>query len=206
MQKNKNTYSWLSLVELIVATSISVIVLWWVMFFVSLALEEIGQNNQKNNYMNSFYELSTFLNTADVDIISIWWFDTWIVSWVDWEGGILIGVVHADTFELIQSSDIWTYLPMHIVIRELSEQELDTIQANPNNIQNIVFYPDQTLQEFYVHDFSIQDFWAWEITTPNIENIYELQVSILTNFNFSLKWTDISDVDITDVSTYTFYY
>ena len=198
MKKLQLQTSWLTIVELVVAVAISTLILWGIFYFLADVLDELGRNNSRANYMSSFQDFSQIIHQWQLDTIITGGYTAGIIHLDHSDEWLIIWVVNEVTWRLTPIADYNIYLPNLFWIRKISWDEMSLISENNNYIYQIDFYNDELFKDFFVSDFNIYTYNAWEIS--------QLVFEIFRYFNDSLEWEPKINVPMKDIEQYSIFF
>ena len=149
-----------TLVELIISIFISIILLWGVFYFMSETILGIARAGAQSRFLKDFYSFTTILDTGVLSIIhdyDTWkWFDVGLLTSIDGNSGILIGVVDVENSMLSQTGQIDIYHNTALGYRSLSSTELNDLSLDPNVVYSYEFFPDKIFSNFWLRDFQLK--------------------------------------------------
>jgi len=185
--------AWFTLVELMVALSISALVLLVIFNFITDTIVQLVETNRKSQFLWDFARftgrmnshMSTFSNTSIlIDQSDTVWQDVLLLKNIEWNAGMVWWVVDASTFKLLPNSKYGKYENAVMWYRLISSAELADITATPTNIYNYSFFWDKTFSDFKVKKFQTEYF--------NGTDILSIDLSIETTYEPELLWIDWS--------------
>jgi len=187
----------MTLVELIIAITISSIVLLFVVVYISDVLWLIWESRKATS---NFVELKNISQTLDetktkypvASIDSSAWSEVLILKNIEDTDGVAIGVVESEDMVLADASEITTYSQKYLAIRYLQagDTPLDsTISFSWSNYFENIYIKDL--------DFEIYNVGSWSLVEMNLdfinnysperngENIENMNQQNFQNYNFS---------------------
>lgn len=196
MLSTLNKSSWLTLTELIVSITITVIFFGGIFYFLSETLLGFEQNTTKSNFLNGFYEFLPTLENWDFTVFSTDWYHIWLLESPvsgDW---IIIWVIDKDTLQLITPENKNTYLPAIIWYRRVTASEILSIQSNPISIYSLLFQRDSLFESFYINNFELYSYNSWTLHEilfevfplyyPNLNGVLKTELVIDNKSKYSL--------------------
>jgi len=185
-----------TLVELVVAITISSIIFLWVLSLVWDTLHELGVSNSSSKLivslsevihkfeaLNSSYEKkSLFVDKPDwkgTDIL--------VLSSSGASGWTIIALVDPRSKKIYNSSTSYPlYNEKHIWYRKLNQAELASVLADSAEVYNLDFFTDKIFSEIYVRDF--------QIVLYNSGTIADIRMSLLLQYWKESEWIPWEDV------------
>lgn len=173
-----------TLVELLVSIMISVLLLGGVFYFMSETIVGIARASAHAKFLKDFYGFTTILDTGNLDILHDYSFtggyDVVLLTSLDGDSGIIIGVVDASTLKLASTGTFLNYQENILGYRSLSASEISQVQITPNLVYNYSFFPDKVFSNFYMKDFQIESFNSGALT--------EMTLTVFPQFKENLQW------------------
>jgi len=191
-----NKSSWLTLTELIVSITITVIFFGGIFYFLSETLLGFEQNTTKSNFLNDFYEFLPTLENWNFTVLSTDWYHIWLLESPvsgDW---IIIWVINKDTLQLITPENKNTYLPAIIWYRQVTASEILSIQSNPISVYSLLFQRDSLFETSYINNFELYSYNSWTLHEilfevfplyyPNLNGVLKTELAIENKSKYSL--------------------
>lgn len=150
----------ITLTELMVSITISVVVLGGIFYFISQTTSWLVDNTSRTNFMHKFHNFSSIFHTGDFQIITQDGYDLWLLVSSATGEGVLIGVVNQNTQKLIPEEQYTDYLPGVLAYRQLSKDNVDDLlESDPTfEYSDLMFDRAFMFENFYVRDLSFQAF------------------------------------------------
>lgn len=174
-----------TLIEVIIATLISMIVLSFIFLFLVNTIDTIWTAQNEVKIISSFYDFTNKINnlrnvytTGWILIDSAIWSDVFLMKDSFLENGILIWPIRLSNNKLDIFSSI--YDDKWVWFRKVSALELADINNDINIIYSYVFQKDQIFSKLKVQDFTLIEYNSWDI--------FDLSLTIDLNFQNSLVW------------------
>ena len=199
----KTNRSALTLVELVIAITISVIVMFFIGNFIANSLVEIADSNAEwrfqedfvnfngvlNNYRNIFLTGSILIdNTATGS-------DILILTNFDKSAGIILWVVDKGTMQVEYiESEYNRYYDKVIWYRDLSASEIVELESDPTQVQHYSFFSDKLFDEIKVVDFQLEFYNNGEVIDVNME--------VNKDYKSDLNGTSMSDLELNIIKKY----
>jgi len=180
---------WFTLVELIVALSISALVLVIIFYFVTDTVIQLSETDKNSRFLGDFSRFTGRINShastfPNVDILIdqtdavghdvLLFTNPESTSWIIW------WVLDADTYRLLENADYGTYRNAVMWYRLVSESELTSILSSPTTVYTYDFFGDKTFNDFKIQYFQSHYY--------NSNNIMSIDLSIATAFDLDLVW------------------
>lgn len=163
---------------------ISVVLLGWVFYFLSDTILWISRTSAQSQFLKDFYSFTTILDTGNFQVIHDYesgeGFDVWLLTDIDGEAGVIIGVVDADTGMLSSTWNIGTYHNTVLWYRSLSQWEITNVLWDTGIVYDYTFLGDKIFRGFNLYDFQLDMFNAG-VTT-------DMYLHIFPNYRDALKW------------------
>ena len=186
-----------TLVELVIAVTISSIVFLWLLSFVWDTLSELSRSNKTSKlivsldevmdrleWLSSIYEKKTLIiNTVEWE-----WTDVLLLSnsWSTW--AIIFGLVDPDTDKIFTGSLHYSqYNKKHLWYRRLDWTELSTITSTPSELYNLTFQKDKIYSDLYIKDLQIG---TYNTGTYDTAIIIDLEISLLLKYDVWKDWIE----------------
>lgn len=195
---------WFTLLELIVAITISALVLIIIFHFVSDTVIQLAETNKKTRFLGDFARFTGQFNVhtstfPDKQIlinepISIG-YDVLLLKNIDGTAAMLWGVVDGETGKLVSNADYDVYKNAVLWYRLISSVELLDITATPSLAYNYEFFGDKTFLDFTVKSFQVEYF--------NSTDIINIDLDIGTNFEedlVGLSWNTLPQDSLFEVN------
>lgn len=183
MRIDKNVKAF-TIVELMISILISVVLLGWVFYFLSDTILGISRTSAQSKFLKDFYSFTTILDTWDFQVIHDYesgeWFDVGMLTSIDGNSGVLIGVVDANTQMLSATGNIDIYHQTVLWYRSLSSVEIADIIADGNVAYDYTFLKDKLFPNFSLYDFQLQMFNSGTTT--------DMYLHIFPNYRPTLEW------------------
>lgn len=167
----RNLWLWaFTFVELIVATTISAIVLLLTFWFVANTIGEISYSIKHSKILISYNELfeklnnyrNVFLSWAVLIDNATWmWNDVLLLSNLDSSDGVVFWVVNRDTMKLEQNARYLYYYEKVLWYRKLSQFELSELAWDKNKVYDYSFYEDKLFENLKIKDFQLSLYNSW---------------------------------------------
>jgi len=200
--KNK----WFTLIELVIAVTISMIIIWWLAYFIWNINNQMWSSKNKTKIILSVNDLSDKIQkyrsiySWTWYILSGTWFDTLILSNI-WSNvwGVIFWIVNINKnstnyMKIDPPLEYLTYDKKVFGIRELTSQQYSMIQSWTLSIYDINFYEDNIYDSLLVKDFDLISFNSWKI--------FEAKFTINEMFQDDFLLNDLSKVP--EVNKYDF--
>lgn len=174
-----------TLVEILISTFISIIVLSFIFLFLSSTMNSIWSNKNEIDWLASFYDFTNKINNLR-DIYSSWWIlvetstgsDVFLMQDISWENWILIWPVKISSNQLLIDNSI--YENKWIWFRKVSSDELIDINSNVDIIYDYIFHDDQIFSDIKIQDFILVWYNSW--------TIFDLSIIFDLDFKDTLVW------------------
>ena len=199
----KTNRSALTLVELVIAITISVIVMFFIGNFIANSLVEIADSNAEwrfqedfvnfngvlNNYRNIFLTGSILIDNTGTGS------DILILTNFDKSAGIILWVVDKGTMQVEYiESEYNRYYDKVIWYRDLSASEIVELESDPTQVQHYSFFSDKLFDEIKVVDFQLEFYNNGEVIDVNME--------VNKDYKSDLNGTSISDLELNIIKKY----
>ena len=173
----------MTLVELIVAITISSIILLFLMNFISKVFGEISYSNKKTDAIKKIYSIENQFQNIE-EVYSSWdiLIDNNTASGADvlifrnnannwW---YIVGIVDKNTFKLDWVNNVSTIWEKLLAFRKISSQELSELNSTPNKVYNYKFNLDELIPDLFFKNLQVEKY--------NTGTILELQFEINLDF------------------------
>jgi len=199
----KTNRSALTLVELVIAITISVIVMFFIGNFIANSLVEIADSNAEwrfqedfvnfngvlNNYRNIFLTGSILIDNTGTGS------DILILTNFDKSAGIILWVVDKGTMQVEYiESEYNRYYDKVIWYRDLSASEIVELESDPTQVQHYSFFSDKLFDEIKVVDFQLEFYNNGEVIDVNME--------VNKDYKSDLNGTSMSDLELNIIKKY----
>lgn len=192
LNKQKNLKNAFTLTEVLVATLISGLILWYIFVFLWDMSTGIVETKKEVIAMSRIYELSHTINnyrniytTWSILVNNTWtWSDVFLMKDNEWKNGVLLWVVNIWDNKL--DTDNTRYDDRWIWFRKLSEFELWEISTNTWVIYDYVFQEDQIFSDLKTQDLVFLSYNSW--------TIYDMSLIYNLDFQANLIWQYWADL------------
>lgn len=189
-----------TLTEVVVATLISSIVLWFIFIFLWDISSGIIDTKREIILMSHFYDFSYKLNnlrnvytTGSILVDNTGtWSDVFLMKDISGQNWVLFWVVNIADMKL--ETDNTVYDDRWVWFRKLSSNELAEVDTNVDFIYDYVFQEDQVFSDLKVQDLNIVSY--------NSGSIYDLNMSLNLDFQNSLIWQYWADLPRDDLKKF----
>ena len=182
----KNAFT---LTEVLVATFIWTIILWFIFVFLGDIMNNISESKKEiivlSNYLDFSNKLNNYVDVYNTGTILIdnaedVWTDLFIMKSPSWDSGLLLWVVNLINYQL--DLDNTSYKNTWLWFRYLSSQELQDIEASSGSIVVYwyLFQKDKVYDELNIKDMQINLYNWWYI--------HEINLSINIDYKSWLQW------------------
>ena len=196
MDKNKKAFT---LVELIVSIMISVILLGGIFYFLSDTILGISRASAQSKFLGDFYSFTTILDTGNLEILHDYptgvWYDVAMLTSLDNESGVIIGIIDRDTKMLSWTGSYPYYHNSILWYRSLSASEIVAVGLDPDIVYNYSFQWDKFFPNFNLKDFQLQMFNSWATM--------DMYLYIFPNYKVSLEWLSWDDLPKDELFEYS---
>ncbi len=186
----------MTLVELIIAITISSIVLLFVVVYISDVLWLIWESRKSTSNFVELQKISQTLQdlkykypVASIDDST--GEEVLILKNIQDTDGVVIWIIQSDTKNLSNVSDISLYSQKYLARRFLLSTE-STFNSNIS-FSGSEFFPNISVKDV---DFEIFNFSSWSIIEMNLE--------FMKNYSTNRLWENISDMDVQNFQNYNF--
>jgi len=181
-----------TLVELLVSITISVIILFIVVVFLTNVFDEITYTNNKTTILSELYNVETaFKNTKNeylsgnilIDNDVDKWTDVLLfrtLSWANNQKWFVFAMVNLDTMKIDWKNNAWVIWDKYLWFRKLSDFELNKIDWNVDSVYDIKFNYDEIFKNMNLQNFQVELY--------NSGSIYESEIYIDINHKDELNW------------------
>ncbi len=182
-----------TLTELIIAVSISAIVLIFIFNFVADIIGSLSYTNKKAQIFTSFYEFVAEVDNYKssfprmnvfVNVSSNVWNDIVILRNIEGNYGIMLWVVDKASMKLAKNSTYPFYTEKILWYRELTDANLIEISWDANKIYEYEFFQDKVFDDLLVKSFQAELY--------NTGAILDLNIYLNTDFSPDLLWSEWS--------------
>ncbi len=193
LKNNKNIF-WFTLVETIVAISISSILFMFLFGFIVDSLKEVKESKEKTQFFLSFSSFNAkmknfseaFYKYSFVKSFDVWvWSDIILLKNEKETFWIAIWIVNKDTMKF--DNDYGKYWEKLLWYSELSQNRLAEIGTNPEKIYDYKIYKDKLFEGIYTKDF--------QVGTYNSNTILNLELELVPNYSYNLDWEEWKNID-----------
>lgn len=171
--------------EVIIATFISIIILWFIFIFLSNILNDISWTKREVAITSSIFDFTNKLNnfrsiykTWSIIVDNIDWSDIFLMKSADSKGWVLLWPISLVNSKLETENGI--YLNKWVWFRMLSEEELAEIDVDVNVIYTFAFQRDQIFPDLKTQDLVLLEYNWWDV--------YDMTITFDTDFQSSLVW------------------
>lgn len=189
---------WFTLIELIIATMLSTIILGWVFFFLSDTLDALADARNTSQVLYELQSFTTLFSEQNTQILDFWpnSYDVAILKSDSSPGWILVWVVDWQSRLMAAQWSQTTYSNTVLGYRNLSESELVNISSNPTVVFTYNFFPDKLYTNLHVRDLQMQHYNTWDLLDFNI--------SLSPYYIADFAGQPLNTLPIEDVSQYSF--
>ncbi len=191
---------WFTLTELIVAVVIGAVILIFIFQFVVDIIRSLSDTNRKaqiftsfyefttkiDNYKNTFPKLNLFINNSSSS-----WNDVVVLRNIEWNYGLMIGVVDKTSMKLAKNSTYPFYTEKMLWYRELTQANLTEISWDASKIYDYTFFKDKVFDDLLVKNFQADIYNTW--------SILNMDVYLLLDFSPDLLWSEWNSLSQEDV-------
>ncbi len=188
-----------TLVELVVAITISSIIL---IGLFSLIGDTISELWQANNSSEMIVDINDLLDTMN-DYNSIYDKKDIIIDWLSGQGTdvlmftnsantswILFALIDPESKKVINNTEQYeSYNRRYIWYKELSDTEISAIMSDTNVIYAYSFFPDKVNEKVSIIDFQLEFYNSWKIIEM------DLDVLIKYNEKHEISWKKITEIE-----------
>ena len=178
-----------TLTEVLVATFIWTIILWFIFVFLGDIMDNISESKKEIRVLSNYLDFSNKLNnyvdvyntgTILIDNAEDVWTDLFIMKSPLWDSGLLFWVVNLTNYQL--DLDNTSYKNTWLWFRYLSSQDLQDIEASSGSIVVYwyLFQKDKVYDELNIKDMQINLYNWWYI--------HEINLSINIDYKSWLQW------------------
>lgn len=171
----KKVNKWLTLVELVVAITISAIILLFLMNFIAWVFNEITYSKNKTKIITQIYEASDTIKELKqkynswsilIDNASWTWSDillfrTW--SWETEKKWFIVAMVSNDNLKIDWSWNVDIVWDKVLAYKKLSKKELDDLEVDSNKVYDFKFNRDKLFSDIKLKDFQVEKYNSWAI-------------------------------------------
>lgn len=176
-----------SLVELVISLTISSIIFFIVFSYIVDSVNELSKSNFKIDNISSIFsfqkKFSSFVR---------WWYmfistigttnnSVILIKNTDYSDWYIFWVVDKSTMKIEKN---YVYWDNTIWYRRLTENEINNIELDENNVYDLTFHRDKLFEWIKVKDFKADFFNSWALL-----NVY---VSSILNNNSYLYWESLT--------------
>lgn len=184
---------WLTLVELIIAITISAILFSFLFIFISDSIDSLNTSNAKTQIMDNIFntknKIARYIKSWYIsnNIIGTWWISNKVLylKTEDEKLWVIFWIINIDTMKLQNYNTYWRN---YIWYRDLSNKEVEEINLDNSKIYDMIFHRDKII-----------DWWIVKSFNPELYNsggIINLDIEYLNNLNESLIWESFSGIYI----------
>ncbi len=168
------------------------------MYFLSDAMNAIITAKKHSESLYELQDFTTIFFQENTQIIDFWWgsYDVAVLKNVSHSGGLLVGVVDADTLMLAPQNSQGIYGNTILGYRNLSAQELSTLAANPATIFSYRFFTDKVFPNLHVQDL--------QLTHYNSGELLEFSIALSPLYIHKYAGSSWREVPQNDIVEYTF--
>lgn len=188
----------ITLVELIVAMTITAILMVIISFFITESVKELTDNDLRVNSVEQSFDfkdtMQRYIRAGYSNPVVFTWITDPAYTWalnnnnvlyledLNWKKWLLIWIVNLDN-NLIQRN--YLYWENYLWYRELSSTEIQEINSNSWVIYSKEFHNDNIFKYLRMKDFSVDLYNWWESIN--------IKYKIINLFNESLYWENFED-------------
>ena len=200
---NKTNRTALTLVELVIAITISVIVMFFIGSFIANSLVEIADSNAEWRFQEDFVNFNGVLNnykniflTGAIIVDNTWtWSDILVLTSLDKNAGIVLWVVDKGSMRIEYTEDEYnTYYDKVIWYRDISASEISELEADPTQIQHYDFFSDKLFHEIKAVDLQLELY--------NNGEIIDITMKVNKDYKKELNGTKMSDLESYRIKQY----
>jgi len=192
-----------TIIELIISITITIIIIWWIMVFISSLSSEIEYSTKKTNIITEISDIENKIDEIKSKYTS--WIilidnESWTGSdvllfrkniWDDIQDWYILAQIDFNNKVIDWSWNVDNIWKKVLGFRKISETELITIDSNPLEIYNYTFHLDNIFKNITLKDFQVSFY--------NSGDIWEIELYINTDYrynNSSLKYSEITNENI----------
>lgn len=187
------TKKWFTVIELVVAITISATILIFVMSFIASTFSEISYSNKKTQLLVNLYDFENKIKnirekylswTILIDNNSWTWSDIILIrtqAWETNESWYLIAQIEKDTLKIDPNSNIDNINEKYLALRKVNSLELNELIWNPSKVYDYNFNLDEIFEKVLLKDLQAVEYNSW--------TILEIEMDINLNYNPKLKWS-----------------
>ena len=184
-----------TLTEVLVATFIWTIILWFIFVFLGDIMNNISESKKEiivlSNYLDFSNKLNNYVDVYNTGTILIdnaedVWTDLFIMKSPSWDSGLLLWVVNLTNYQL--DLDNTSYKNTWLWFRYLSSQDLQDIEASSGSIVVYwyLFQKDKVYDELNIRDMQINSYNWWDI--------HEINLSVNIDYKSWLQWVSWKNI------------
>jgi hypothetical protein len=180
----KISKKWFTFIETIIAITISMFIMWWLIYFMSTVNMEIRTTQNKTKIYLNLSELIDRINNLK-NIFNSWslvidnpsWYDVILFTNSNKTSGAIIWIVDNNEdsnnyLKLDIQSNFTYYWNKVIWIQDLSQSQVNDILSDSSNVYNIKFNKDKLFLDLFMKNFNVTSYNSWNILESELE-IYE---------------------------------
>lgn len=182
-----------TLTELVIAVSISAIILIFIFNFVADIIGTLSYTKKKAWVFSSFYEFNAVIDNYKssfpqinifVNVSSNIWNDVIIFRNIQGTHGIMLWVVDKASMKLAKNSTYPFYTEKILWYRELTDANITEILWDANKIYEYKFFQDKVFDDLLVKSFQAEIY--------NTGAILDIDIYLNTDFSSELLWSEWS--------------
>jgi hypothetical protein len=191
---------WFTFTELIVAITISTILLIFIFKFVADTVNILSETTRKSRILVSFYEFvvrfDNYRNNFPIativkDFSQGYGYDVVLLKTFDSKIWVLFWVVNKDTMMLDGTWSYNQFWPKIVWFRELTQWDITSINSNPDMVYTYSFFEDKVFSPLIMRNFQTDLY--------NSGTIVDMNVWVLLSEFSGLEWTSWSQVPLADI-------
>ncbi len=191
---------WFTFTELIVAITISTILLIFIFKFVADTVNILSETTRKSRILVSFYEFvvrfDNYRNNFPVatiikDFSQGYGYDVVLLKTFDNRVWVLFWVVNKSSMMLDGTWSYNQFWPKIVWFRELTQSDITAITSNPDTVYTYNFFEDKVFPPLIMRNFQADLYNSGAIVDMNVW-------VVLSEFSW-LEWTTWSQVPIADI-------
>lgn len=176
-----------SLTEVLVATFIGAIILWFIAIFLWDVLDNLSQSKKEIKILTTYFDFLDKLvnyrdiyNSGSIFIANVTssWSDVFLMENATWDEWILFWVIDLDTYKL--DLDNSKYKNTWIGFRFLTSSDLISIKSDKNLIYGILFQKDNVFRNLNIKDL--------QITSYNSGTVFDIDFLVNIDYQSWLQW------------------
>lgn len=184
---NKKSNKAFSLTEVLVATFIWAIILWFISIFLWDILDNMSKSKKEIKALTTYFDFSNKLVNYK-DIYNTWsiFIDNDTASWSDLfimknslgDSWILFWVVNLTNYKI--DLDNSTYKNTWIGFRYLSSDDINNIDNDQNLVYSLLFQKSNVYSDLNIKDM--------QITSYNSGSLFDMNLFVNVDYQNSLEW------------------